>query len=84
MSTAYAAAVLTLLPVWAMRVAAILERFRGTPVAVSLTIPSFLPVNACRITQLAELGVKELLLACDDLDDLEDTLPLPDVGISFR
>lgn len=60
----------------------ILNQFRGKPVAVSLTVPYS---SLCSFTgsSIEELGVKELLLACDDLADVGDTLPLPEFGLSF-
>jgi len=64
-------------------VKAILERFRGTPVALSLTIPcSSLPSLVAGI-QTALSGIKELLIACDTLKSLREITALPEVGIAF-
>jgi GeoRSP system SPASM domain protein len=63
-------------------VRAILERFRGTPVAVSLTVPNS-SVLALAGTSNAELGVKELLIACDDLEVLGAVPCLPEAGLAF-
>jgi GeoRSP system SPASM domain protein len=60
---------------------AILERFRGAPVAVSLTIPG----SALASPEIASnnLGVKELLIACDDAETLGDIPALPATGLAF-
>ncbi|MDA8430790.1 MAG: GeoRSP system SPASM domain protein [Geobacteraceae bacterium] len=69
-------------PVLSNGVRLILERFRGTPVAVSLTVP-YVCIVSLAGTSTAELGVRELLLACDNLESL-DPLPLiPVFGLSF-
>lgn len=63
-------------------VSAILERFKRSPVAVSLTLS-----NAC-LSSLAEtshagLGVKELLVACDTLDSLRNLPQISELGVAF-
>ena len=71
-------------PVLSDGIRAILERFRGTPVAVSLTIPYScllsLPLSGISIN---ELGVKELLVAIDRPELLGDIPTLTDAGLSF-
>jgi GeoRSP system SPASM domain protein len=61
---------------------AILERFRGTPVAVSLTVP-YPFLSSLAGTPLAQIGVKELLLACDSPEALRGLPSLPEAGLSF-
>jgi GeoRSP system SPASM domain protein len=61
---------------------AILERFRGAPVAVSLTLPSSCAPSLAG-TSAEELGVKELLLAGDCLESLMGIECLPEAGLSF-
>lgn len=63
-------------------VRAILDRFRGEPVSVSLTVhPSCL--NSLAGITLSELGVKELLVACDGLEVLRNIPDMAETGISF-
>lgn len=63
-------------------VMAILERFGGTPIALSLTIHhSPLPPRAGLQTSLS--GVKELLIASDNLKSLRELPPLPESGLAF-
>ena len=69
-------------PVLSDGVRSILERFRGTPVAVSLTVPYVCIVSLAGMST-AELGIKELLLACDNLEPLEPLPLLPEFGLSF-
>jgi len=60
----------------------ILERFRGTPVALSLTIShSSLPSIAGIQTALS--GVKELLIAHNTLKSLREIPPLSETGLAF-
>lgn len=63
-------------------VRAILEHFRGTAVAVSLTAPASCLAPSTE-TPGADLGVKELLVACDSLASLRAISILPEVGLSF-
>jgi GeoRSP system SPASM domain protein len=60
----------------------ILERFRGTPVAVSLTAP-YLCISSLAGRSVEELGVKELLLACDCLEALVGIEYPQEAGLSF-
>jgi GeoRSP system SPASM domain protein len=61
---------------------AILERFRGTPVAVSLTVPYSSALSLAG-TSNVELGAKELLIACDSLKSLGNVPSSPEAGLSF-
>lgn len=62
-------------------VRAILERFKGTPVAVSLTMTySSLSLHG---TMIDELGVKELLLECDNFEYVRDINCFSGLGFSF-
>lgn len=69
-------------PVLSEGVNTILERLRGAPVSVTLTVPP-----SCLLflagTTAKELGVKELLVACDCLEELRSVYLLPEAGISF-
>lgn len=69
-------------PFLSSAVRAILERFRGKPVAVSLTVP-YSCITSLTGTSTAELGVKELLLACDNPDSVGDIPCQPEVGLAF-
>jgi len=67
---------------------AVLETFRGGPVAVTLTVP--LPAfDAATVDMLRELKVQEVLLAAESVDRLREGWeafrhsPPPPVGISF-
>jgi GeoRSP system SPASM domain protein len=60
----------------------ILERFKGKPVAVSLTVPSSSAASLAGVS-LIGLGVKELLLAYDYLESVQEVSSLPQAGISF-
>lgn len=63
-------------------VRALLERFRDTPVSVSLTVsPSCLSSPGCQ--SAADLGVKEILLAISSLEALGPLTGRPGTGISF-
>lgn len=72
-------------PLLRASVHAILERFRGTPVAVSLTLTHSSMTSLAGISNslINDLGVKELLLACDDLEILRKFLLRPEIGLSF-
>lgn len=59
----------------------ILERFRETPVAVSLTLTY--PALLSLAETSPELDVKELLIAVNNLESLGDVPHTPEVGISF-
>jgi GeoRSP system SPASM domain protein len=67
---------------------AVLEAFRGGPVAVSLTIPCAL-FDAATGAQLHNLGVREVLLAAESVDRFRagrgafSVTPSPVVGVSF-
>jgi GeoRSP system SPASM domain protein len=63
-------------------VKAILERFKNTPIAVILTIP-YSQLTSLAETSNEELGVKELLIACENGAFLESLHSVPDVGLSF-
>lgn len=69
-------------------VVAVLEAFRGGPVAVTLTIPCEM-FNAATGDQLHELGVRNVLLAAESVDRLRAgrgsfSVPQPPVvGVSF-
>jgi GeoRSP system SPASM domain protein len=60
----------------------ILDQFKGKAVAISLTIP-YSSVQSLSGAATEKLGVKELLLACDNLESLGDISPLAKFGISF-
>lgn len=60
----------------------IVERFRGTPVSVSLTLP-YSSLLSLAGTSTAELGVKELLVASGTLESLGDMSCLPEAGLAF-
>jgi GeoRSP system SPASM domain protein len=61
---------------------AVLDRFKGTPVAVTLTIPYSSQISLAGAA-VEELGVKELLLYFDAMDSLQNTPRLVEAGISF-
>jgi GeoRSP system SPASM domain protein len=63
-------------------VRAILERFRTTPVAVILTIP-YSQLSSLAGTSNEELGVKELLVACENGAFFESLPSVPEAGLSF-
>jgi GeoRSP system SPASM domain protein len=69
-------------PVLSDGVCAILERFRGKPVAVSLTVP-YSTLSSLAGASISELGVKELLLACDNVESVGTTPTLPEFGLAF-
>lgn len=69
-------------PIQGDGVRAILERFRGEPLSVSLTVhPSYL--NSLGGITPKELGVKELLVACDGLEVVKNIPVRAETGISF-
>lgn len=72
-------------PLLAAGTRGILERFKGSGIAVSLTlIPSCLAsIAAAPDSPLAELAVKELLVACDSLAAFRALPILPEVGLAF-
>lgn len=60
----------------------ILEQFKGSQIAVILTLPaSSFKFVSCRAK--AEIGVKELLIACDNLESLSEFHSISDAGLSF-
>jgi GeoRSP system SPASM domain protein len=66
-------------PVFSEGMLAILDRFKGTPVAVSLTIPYSLLADGT----IGSFSVKELLFACNDIDLLVRGIPKSETGIAF-
>jgi GeoRSP system SPASM domain protein len=60
----------------------ILNQFKGKAVAVSLTIP-YSSLQSLAGVATEELGVKELLIACDKLESLGNISPLTKCGLSF-
>lgn len=69
-------------PVFGEGVRTVLERFRASSVAVSLTLPGMC-LSTVPETSREALGVKELLLACDTLDSLRDMPQITDLGVAF-
>jgi GeoRSP system SPASM domain protein len=63
-------------------VRAILERFKGAAVSVTLTVTAS-AVSFLAGVSPADLGVKELLVACDNPDRLREIPVLPPAGLSF-
>jgi GeoRSP system SPASM domain protein len=61
---------------------AVLDRFKGTPVAVTLTVPYSSQISLAGAA-VEELGVKELLLYFDAMDSLQNAPRLMEAGISF-
>jgi GeoRSP system SPASM domain protein len=61
---------------------AVLDRFKGSPVAVTLTVP-YSSGGALAGVAVEGLGVKELLFRFDDVDSLRKTQRSLETGISF-